>query len=56
MLAVVQQTISVTAPVFSMLFLGVALKRLGLLIRPLSTPRLRWCLAARCPLCCFSGL
>ncbi|OHC25926.1 AEC family transporter [Pseudomonas sp. OTU750018] len=31
MLAVVQQTISVTAPVFSMLFLGVALKRLGLI-------------------------
>ncbi|WP_339459280.1 AEC family transporter [Pseudomonas sp. EA_105y_Pfl2_R69] len=30
MLAVVQQTISVTAPVFSMLFLGVVLKRLGL--------------------------
>lgn len=31
MLAVVQQTISVTAPVFSMLFLGVVLKRLGLI-------------------------
>jgi malate permease and related proteins len=31
MLSVVQQTISVTAPVFSMLFLGVALKRLGLI-------------------------
>jgi predicted permease len=31
MLAIVQQTISVTAPVFSMLFLGVALKRLGLI-------------------------
>ncbi|VXC50225.1 conserved membrane hypothetical protein [Pseudomonas sp. 8BK] len=31
MLAVVQQTISVTAPVFSMLFLGVGLKRLGLI-------------------------
>ncbi|WP_405120053.1 AEC family transporter [Pseudomonas leptonychotis] len=31
MLAVVQQTISVTAPVFSMLFLGVALKRFGLI-------------------------
>jgi predicted permease len=31
MLAVVQQTISVTAPVFSMLFLGVLLKRLGLI-------------------------
>ncbi|WP_271409150.1 AEC family transporter [Pseudomonas sp. Q1-7] len=29
MLAVVQQTLSITAPVFSMLFLGVALKRLG---------------------------
>lgn len=31
MLAVVQQTISVTAPVFSMLFLGVLLKRFGLI-------------------------
>jgi predicted permease len=31
MLAIVQQTISVTAPVFSMLFLGVLLKRLGLI-------------------------
>jgi predicted permease len=31
MLAIVQQTISVTAPVFSMLFLGVVLKRLGLI-------------------------
>jgi len=31
MLAVVQQTISVTAPVFSMLFLGVLLKRLALI-------------------------
>lgn len=31
MLAVVQQTISVTVPVFSMLFLGVVLKRLGLI-------------------------
>ncbi|MGE6793321.1 hypothetical protein SAMN05216206_3042 [Pseudomonas guineae] len=31
MLAIVQQTISVTAPVFSMLFLGVALKRFGLI-------------------------
>lgn len=31
MLDVVQQTISVTAPVFSMLFLGVALKRFGLI-------------------------
>ncbi len=31
MLAVVQQTIRVTAPVFSMLFLGVLLKRLGLI-------------------------
>ncbi|WP_342244186.1 AEC family transporter [Pseudomonas sp. OTU5201] len=29
MLAVVQQTLSITAPVFSMLFLGVGLKRLG---------------------------
>ncbi len=29
MLAVVQQTLSITAPVFSMLFVGVALKRLG---------------------------
>jgi predicted permease len=29
MFAVVQQTLGVTAPVFSMLFLGVALKRLG---------------------------
>jgi predicted permease len=29
MLAVVQQTLSITAPVFSMLFLGVVLKRLG---------------------------
>ncbi|MBS7663877.1 AEC family transporter [Pseudomonas lalucatii] len=29
MLAVVQQTLAITAPVFSMLFLGVALKRLG---------------------------
>ena len=29
MLAVVQQTLVITAPVFSMLFLGVALKRLG---------------------------
>lgn len=34
MLAVVQQTISVTAPVFSMLFLGVVLKRLGLIDVP----------------------
>jgi predicted permease len=31
MLAVVEQTLSVTAPVFSMLFLGVALKRFGLI-------------------------
>lgn len=31
MLAIVQQTIGVTAPVFSMLFLGVALKRFGLI-------------------------
>ena len=31
MLAIVQQTVSVTAPVFSMLFLGVVLKRLGLI-------------------------
>lgn len=31
MLAVVQQTISVTAPVFTMLFLGVVLKRFGLI-------------------------
>ena len=31
MLAVVQQTLSVTAPVFAMLFLGVALKRLRLI-------------------------
>ncbi len=31
MLAVFQQTIGITAPVFSMLFLGVALKRLGLI-------------------------
>ena len=31
MLAVVQQTIGVTAPVFAMLFLGVALKRMGLI-------------------------
>ena len=29
MLAVVQQTLAVTAPVFAMLFLGVGLKRLG---------------------------
>jgi predicted permease len=29
MLAVVQQTLAITAPVFSMLFLGVGLKRLG---------------------------
>ncbi|AOE83601.1 AEC family transporter [Pseudomonas sp. TCU-HL1] len=29
MLAVIQQTLSITAPVFSMLFLGVGLKRLG---------------------------
>ncbi|MBT8766259.1 AEC family transporter [Pseudomonas boanensis] len=29
MLAVVQQTLGITAPVFSMLFVGVALKRLG---------------------------
>ena len=29
MFAVVQQTLAITAPVFSMLFLGVALKRLG---------------------------
>lgn len=31
MLAVVQQTLAITAPVFSMLFLGVALKRLALI-------------------------
>ena len=31
MLAVIQQTVAITAPVFSMLFLGVALKRLGLI-------------------------
>jgi predicted permease len=34
MLAVVQQTLAVTAPVFSMLFLGVALRRLGLIDGP----------------------
>ena len=31
MLAVVQQTLAITAPVFSMLFLGVVLKRLALI-------------------------
>jgi predicted permease len=34
MLAVVQQTLAVTAPVFSMLFLGAVLKRLGLIDGP----------------------
>jgi predicted permease len=31
MLAVVQQTLAITAPVFAMLFLGVVLKRLALI-------------------------
>ena len=53
MLAVVQQTIGVTAPVFAMLFIGVLLKRVGLIdavfINTASTLVFRGTL----PTCCF---